>query len=155
MLLQSFPRVARRTAGTGRHNAARSGAERSGNLAKSLPAFWHQPLILLTGTAENFTPSAGSGTHPGEVSHQTYRHSFWPSEVKYHPVVAPSTCMNSTALSFMEVLSRCYWNATYAVEMLFLVSSYKPSCQGEKKSRTLPSFLLRETSWEMVPYARI
>lgn len=32
----------------------------------SSPAFWHQPLILPTGTAENFTPSTSSGTQPKE-----------------------------------------------------------------------------------------
>lgn len=142
--------------GEGGYDAAKSGAEHSGNLVKSLPAFWRQSLILLTGTAEKFTPSAGSGTHLGEVSHQSYSQSFCLSDVKYHPAVAPTSCLNSAALSFREVLSRCYRNAiSQSLEMLFLISSYEPSCQGEKKSRALPSFLPRETSWEMVPYARI
>lgn len=48
------------------YNTTKSGPEHSGNLVKSLPAFWHQPLILPTGMAENFTPSTSSGTHPKE-----------------------------------------------------------------------------------------
>lgn len=55
-----------------RYSAAKSEAEHSGNLEKSLPAFWHQMLILLPGTAEIFFPSSAFGAHPGEARQQTY-----------------------------------------------------------------------------------
>lgn len=57
--------------------------------------------------------------------------------------------MISIALSFIGVLSRCYCDAiSHGLEMLLLISSYDQSCQGEKKSRTLPSSLLKEISWK-------
>lgn len=75
--------------------------------------------------------------------------------MKWYSVVAPISCMISIALSFIVILSRCSCSAiSHGLEMLFLISSYDQSCQGEK-SRTLPSSLLKEISWEMVPYARI
>lgn len=58
------------TLGEGGYSTTKSGAEHSGNLVMSLPAFWHQLLILLAGMAENFTPSGASSTHPGDISHQ-------------------------------------------------------------------------------------
>lgn len=69
--------------------------------------------------------------------------------MKCHSVVALTSCMISIALSFIGVLSRCYCNAiSHGLEMLLLISSYDQSCQGEKKSRTFPSSLLKEISWK-------
>lgn len=105
--------------------------------------------------AENFTPSSSSGTHPGEVKSSDLQPEFLAIRSKTPCSGCPYFLHEFNCSSFMEVLSRCYWNATsHALDKLFLISSYKPSCQGEKQSWTLPSFLLRETSWQMVPYAR-
>lgn len=146
--------------GEGVYNTTKSGAEHSGNLIKSLPAFWHQPLILPTDMAENFTPSMGSATQPRESQSSDLQPEFLVIRRK----ISSSGC--PLLLAWVQLLFPLRWYSPdvtglppqrwfTASEMLFLISSYEPSCQGEKQSQALPSFLLRETSWEMGPYATI
>lgn len=89
--------------------------------------------------AENFTPSAGSRTQSLDLQPEVLA-----VRIKKHPMDAPISCMNLTALSFMEVLSRCYGTTpSHALDMLFHSSMSFPA-KERRRTEHSPPFCLKK-----------